>query len=224
MGGSSPRQKQLLSADLDRKTPGPGGDLSHQHPAPTSPRGRGQEELCVLTHFSQGSLPRSGLAPVRSFSPRDITHVLVQRGCCLIETTLRLHLTVRKMVPGGRSLGCAPPAPTNITGGPQDGIDGPLCFPSPSRLTYGGHTCIDIPEVGSPACWKCGYRDQPTPRLSQDPRGEAQEAHFSGASGWGWVGFSRRLPRPHLEKPRSNSVRSVSLATCIKSPKDAHAL
>ena len=61
-------QKRFLSADRDRKTPVPGGGLSWQHPAPTVyqsqvPLGkRRKEELCVLTHFSQSSLPGSGLA------------------------------------------------------------------------------------------------------------------------------------------------------------------
>lgn len=62
-GSGNPEQKQLLPADLDRKMPGPGGDLGQQHPAPTVyqlqvPLGKRQkDELSLLTHFPSTPLP-----------------------------------------------------------------------------------------------------------------------------------------------------------------------
>lgn len=97
-------QKQLLSADLDRKMPGPGGDLSQQHPAPTVyqlqvPLGkRRKDELSLLTHFPSTPLPdlaQPSKIPCHLVTSVRNNHVHTHRereNFWFIATTLRLPL------------------------------------------------------------------------------------------------------------------------------------
>ena len=115
-GSSNPGAEAAPLAALDRKTPGPGGGLGQQHPAPTvyqpwvAVGKRRKDELSILTHFSQSSLPRRGLAlRVPSHlvtSVREtLTYVVIDRrlsahqnhgdGTSLVARWLRIRLPMQ---------------------------------------------------------------------------------------------------------------------------------
>lgn len=133
---------------LNRKMPGPEGGhstLFQQYISPTSLWGRGGKMSSILTHFSQSSLPRSGLAQgvpshlVTSVS-ETLMRVFIHGGHPAHQNSRDSHLTDKKnssqrYVPKQyTSHSRASQTRKHIPVLPQMGEQTLPCFPSLGRL------------------------------------------------------------------------------------------